>query len=620
MYDSAARAALVTVLVPGSEATMSASRSGQGTSEDDSFQDLLVKLAGIDPLNTREQRKAERSISINEPKARTRQPMPVPEVIPEYDPVIECDPPGMFASGAEGLERKGWLLFPGKPLGAGNFGRVTLGMKLEDQGKQPDQRRICAIKVSEIPTEQFKLNAWHEVNSMRCLVHEHIIEYYDHFMVKPQSGPDVERSRKYEREHRLLKRRHSPKEDDSDDEADRPAPVNVLTEPYDTTVWICMEFVNGGTLWTEMKRYKDRIMPEPGIVYYCKQVNSALTFMHSRNFAHNDLHSKNVLVMILPNRTKKAMLSDLGHSRYPSDIHMHAFDLERMYQLVSQLIECGIRDPTADKVRAKGRSDLAMSFFNMLQPYGTVPFAYASQSFPGLLQHPFMQMPAVAPIPATNLPQRPPSASSYKSLEEYRTANPPERRSRLQKSVSPPIPEDAEVLHVPLDLATIGQSQQTGSSGRSSRSSRSPNIVYPLERQRLRPPIHDPEYATKPKSVRFHTPPTAPAATPPATPPPSPLPSPLRSPSPLPRVTPVLHLIGATPAVEPGPLRRTLREGWPARLEVEEPIQPVTPSMGRRVRRGLSRLGRGVVRRIRSVPLPHCFGRRDRRDDSSDGR
>lgn len=62
------------------------------------------------------------------------------------------------------------------------------------------------------------------------------------------------------------------------------------------TLWLIMEFADAGTLYKEISRYPNKMIPDSGIRYYTKQVLDALGYMHQRHVSHGDLHLGNVLL------------------------------------------------------------------------------------------------------------------------------------------------------------------------------------------------------------------------------------------------------------------------------------------------------------------------------------
>ena len=87
-----------------------------------------------------------------------------------------------------------------------------------------------------------KLTGWKEVAAMRSLVHENIIDYYDHFIVQESS----EKPRKKKRQREMSDRIDIPGTEESR-----------LRLPEFPVLWIMMEFADAGNLLTEMSRYPE---------------------------------------------------------------------------------------------------------------------------------------------------------------------------------------------------------------------------------------------------------------------------------------------------------------------------------------------------------------------------
>ena len=186
--------------------------------EDERFYELLQKLAGIEPPTDVESRVFRRSAAANAEQDQHERRMRTPMALPPYPPaktmqVGHTDPDVVYEDGPTGLRATGWMLFPSKHLGSGAFGAVMLGMKIADRDKDPYQRRICAIKVQSMYRP---LSSRSELTALQCLVHEHIIDYYDHFLVMKQPGSKdlVKQTEMYVDSSRILGGRKKEKMDD----------------------------------------------------------------------------------------------------------------------------------------------------------------------------------------------------------------------------------------------------------------------------------------------------------------------------------------------------------------------------------------------------------------------
>lgn len=130
----------------------------------------------------------------------------------------------------QGLAASGWAEIPdgGIRLGEGAFGEVKLAYNVTESGIKLENRHLAVIKIQ--PRDKWRRlqphdmqRIWKEVDILRGLVHENIIDYYDHFVVY------------------IDKRLH---------------------------IFILMEYANAGDLGKEMERFDGKEIKESGARYH----------------------------------------------------------------------------------------------------------------------------------------------------------------------------------------------------------------------------------------------------------------------------------------------------------------------------------------------------------------
>ena len=193
----------------------------------------------------------------------------------------------------QGLAERGWstipktacgdkmLTPPGAKLGHGAYGYVILAFMKSEERITLETRHLAAVKVQpnklhgRVPTMKARhvAAAWIEVNVLRGCVHDNIVAYYDHFVVRQQQNA------------------------------------------ADMSIVMPLEYASAGTLEKEVRRFKQHPMPESGILYYAKQVIRGVAYLHRKFVTHNDLHNGNILLRYNRDATKTAMIADFGGAR-----------------------------------------------------------------------------------------------------------------------------------------------------------------------------------------------------------------------------------------------------------------------------------------------------------------
>lgn len=120
---------------------MATSSSGSNVNED--FQQLMQKLAGIEPLEAREELRVEKMAAASINRIHRE---PLKKVPHNYNFNENTERIGdMYKDGVTGLTKLGWMEFP-HSLGSGRYGSVTLGMRLDQGHLNPEERQLCGIK------------------------------------------------------------------------------------------------------------------------------------------------------------------------------------------------------------------------------------------------------------------------------------------------------------------------------------------------------------------------------------------------------------------------------------------------------------------------------------------
>ena len=184
-----------------------------------------------------------------------------------------------FSTEDDGLESLGWKKLTGGPtFQQGACASICMAYKLSDRGTPLESRHLAVAKIQGVEME-----TWTEVQILRGLVHENIVDLYGVFAVDPQWR--------------------------SEDADNYPTLF-----PDRRVLWMLLEYANAGDLFKETKRYENKSIPESGARYYMLQVCAGLEHMHSRRVIHRDLHSGNILMKYKSDGTKVCMICDFGLS------------------------------------------------------------------------------------------------------------------------------------------------------------------------------------------------------------------------------------------------------------------------------------------------------------------
>lgn len=195
-------------------------------------------------------------------------------------------PVRVFESGADGLKASGWSEIPipgGHVIGEGGFGLLKLAYKFSESGVPLESRHLSAVKIQPKGGKQLSgrtiASIWKEIDILRAVVHENVIDYFSHFVT---FSNHVTRTGTFEQR---------------------------------MSIWIVMEYASAGDMEREIERYTpDPRIPESGARFYALQVADGLSYLHSKSIAHEDLHGKNVLLKYNADGSKTCMLADFGES------------------------------------------------------------------------------------------------------------------------------------------------------------------------------------------------------------------------------------------------------------------------------------------------------------------
>lgn len=129
-----------------------------------------------------------------------------------------------------------------KVLGKGSFGAAWLINRKEDKAQLVAKEvRLAGLKPSE------RDSAKHEIDMLSSLSHPNITRYVEHF------------------EHR-------------------------------GSLFIVMEYANGGDLYTKIKSRKGNLFTEKEVLHYFAQICLALSYLHEKRILHRDLKTQNVFL------------------------------------------------------------------------------------------------------------------------------------------------------------------------------------------------------------------------------------------------------------------------------------------------------------------------------------
>lgn len=198
-----------------------------------------------------------------------------------------------------GLLTNGWKLCdPERVLSSDQCSRIVVGRSIRDESF------LCAIKSEPLRSKGEIRTSWREITAMRCLDHENIVRYYCHFVL--EAGMH----------------RHEP---------DFPPDV--------PTINTVMEFGDCGTLYEELLKFPNKIIPEEGVLFYAKQILAGVGYMHGRRITHGDLHNNNILLKTRTDHTKRCLICDFGAAHLKvTDQSLYDIDMEQVITLIKNLI------------------------------------------------------------------------------------------------------------------------------------------------------------------------------------------------------------------------------------------------------------------------------------------
>ena len=232
----------------------------------------------------------------------------------------------------DGLRDLQWSSWPHGPrkLGSGLFGSVQLIFKKQDLDLPFPKRRMAALKIQEL-TDGTAGQSWLEMRVMKCVRHRNIVDYYGAFVVTPRTGQMYEREgemgacanspeRKSKESQKPLGARYAESQEEScrGKQCTREKKKETYLQTEDMFC-ILMEYANAGTLETEIKRYPAGYLTEEGARCYMREIIDGVSYLHSKNIAHKDLHVNNVVLKYNQDGvTKRCMICDFGVCLIPT--------------------------------------------------------------------------------------------------------------------------------------------------------------------------------------------------------------------------------------------------------------------------------------------------------------
>ena len=235
-----------------------------------------------------------------------------------------------YGTGKKGLSANGWHDWPYnvKALGTGAYGSVRLVYWLHDINQPIEKRHLSALKIQPV-THQNVSRLWMENLIFLAVKHEYIIDYYGAFIVNPSLNYGASTSAA-EPETEATPKQLGPKIPDNWSRAVKPAKPRAPFPKVE--MWIMLEHADAGCLTTEIARYTNQCIPEPGVRFYTKQIAFALRYLHGKGILHHDLHDQNVLVKYnTDGRTKKCLIADFGEAIFAADAKKMHYEMEINY-------------------------------------------------------------------------------------------------------------------------------------------------------------------------------------------------------------------------------------------------------------------------------------------------
>jgi serine/threonine protein kinase len=296
-----------------------------------------------------------------------------------------------YSNPKKGIKKLGWKLVPpgvGPTFKEGAYGNIKLAYNRKETGVPLESRHLAIAKVQQLSL--YFEEIWSEVQILRGIVHENIIDCYGVFAVDTRARPSG-----------LLGSMSSWL-------------TSFWQDTNEKDVWIMLEYASAGDLNKEIERYWDPdhdahpVIPESGALYYMKQICAGVKHLHDKHICHRDLHPGNILLKYKSDNTKVCMITDFGLSMVLSDDAEcfgrlikagfentdAAFQNDCLYLqgMVSQLV----------KGRNKSVPNLSREVQMLISPE-TRDSRY-TESIDNFLSLPWFKMKAVVPIPKAATP------------------------------------------------------------------------------------------------------------------------------------------------------------------------------------------------------------------------
>ena len=272
-----------------------------------------------------------------------------------------------FPNEDAGLQSLGWKkLTCGPKLPQGSFATIRMAYKLSDRGTPLESRHLAVAKVQDV--EQV---TWTEVQILRGVVHENIIDFYGVFAVDTQWRSEY---------------------------ADH-YPSSSVPERRD--LYMLLEYANAGDLTEEvLRRYEARAIPENGARYYMLQICKGIEYLHSKRVIHRFLQPGHILLKYDSEGGKVCMICDFRISIIlgPEDVldEYTRGDVAQLSFLLSFMVQNHphVSEEAKQVIRVDHFSD------DHSEPYTVTE----------LLSYPWFRGPAVPPMPSSPTPLLQPEA------------------------------------------------------------------------------------------------------------------------------------------------------------------------------------------------------------------
>ena len=152
---------------------------------------------------------------------------------------------------------------------------IVLAYKLLDQQEESSSSRAGGValqskhlSIGKVQPSHFTTAIWTEVSVLRACVHENIVDLYAIFHAQQEKQ-----------------------------------------------IWLLLEYAHAGDMDKEIERTKPRCyLEEHHARYYMNQICAGMSYLHSKEVRHNDMHCGNVVLRYRHDCSKVCMIADFGGS------------------------------------------------------------------------------------------------------------------------------------------------------------------------------------------------------------------------------------------------------------------------------------------------------------------